>query len=357
MFRRRVGEKGKRLEKQKTPTLDDVAALAGVSTATVSRTLNFPDKVRDATRQQVDEAVQALGYSPHFGARYLASNRTNTVGAVIPTMDNAIFAHALQALQEELAKSGVTLLVATSQYDPAQEEAQIRALMARGVDGMVLIGQRRSDAIYETLRARGVPYVVLWTAPSESEHPSAGFSNYRAANAIACEVLAQGHTRIAMIAGHTSDNDRAAERVRGVTAALEAAGLTLAPPYYAETNYSFDCGAAEAALLFDLPQPPTAIICGNDVLAAGVVREARQRRLALPADISVVGFDDIDLAQVIDPPLTTVRVPHKRMGAASARMLVRMIRHEGQIESVEFDAQIVHRASLGPVPRAGGDRD
>lgn len=330
------------------PTLADVAARAGVSTATVSRTLNFPDRVRDVTRERVQTAVSALGYSPHFGARYLASNRTNTVGAIIPTMDNAIFANALQALQEGLTDQGITLLVATSHYDPQIEAEQISALISRGVDGMVLIGQRRPDSAYQLMASRNLPYVALWSHVPGSPHPSVGFDNHRAARLITDRVLALGHRRIGMIAGKTLNNDRAAERVRGVRASLAAVGLSLQPPLYAETEYSFDDAAQTAAPMLRLDPRPTALICGNDVLAAGAMREARSLGLKVPDDLSVVGFDDIDLAQVIVPALTTVRVPHRRMGTAAAELLVRLIREGGLVRQIEYIAEVVERDSLAP---------
>ncbi|MEM9232149.1 MAG: LacI family DNA-binding transcriptional regulator [Pseudomonadota bacterium] len=338
------------MTKQSLPTLDDVAALAGVSTATVSRTLNFPEKVREGTRIQVTKAVRELGYSPHFGARYLASNRTNTVGAVIPTMENSIFAYALQTVQEALADNGITLLVATSQYNHAQEEEQIRTLISRGVDGMVLIGQKRSESVYSALRMRELPYVLMWLHRQGSPHASVGFDNFRAAQAVAARVLKLGHRRICMIAGHTQGNDRAAERVAGVRAELVAAGLPLEPPFYTETDYNFEDSAQAARKVLALEPRPTALICGNDVIAVGVVQAARQMSLRLPDELSIVGFDDIDLAQVMDPPLTTVRVPHRRMGAETAKMLLQLIRGEAGPRSVEFEAPVVERASLGPAP-------
>jgi LacI family transcriptional regulator len=142
------------------PTLHDVARRAGVSTATVSRCLNLPDCVRPQTRARVKAAVAELGYTPHFGGRALVSNRTNTVGAVIPTMENAIFARGLQAMQDEFSAGGVTLLVATSYYDAEREAEQIRALLARGVDGLVLIGKARPDSTYQMLQARNIPFLL-----------------------------------------------------------------------------------------------------------------------------------------------------------------------------------------------------
>ena len=147
------------------PTLDDVARRAGVSTATVSRCLNLPDRVRPETRARVEAAVAELGYTPHFAGRALASNRTNTIGAVIPTMENAIFALGLQVLQDELSASDVTLLVATSHYDAQREADQIRALLARGVDGLVLIGEARPEWEIPLALARCSP---AWVSRTET---------------------------------------------------------------------------------------------------------------------------------------------------------------------------------------------
>ena len=143
------------------PTLDDVAREAGVSTATVSRCLNNSEKVTAKTRERVARAIDLLGYSPNFGARAMAAKRTFTIGAIIPTMENAIFARGLQAFQEALYAQGYTLLVASSAYKPEIEAEQIRALVARGADGLLLIGYDRDPSIYDFLARRGVPTLVL----------------------------------------------------------------------------------------------------------------------------------------------------------------------------------------------------
>ncbi len=332
------------------PTLADVARRAGVSTATVSRCLNAPERVRLETRTRVEAAVAELGYTPHSGGRMLASNRSDTIGVIVPTMESAIFALGLQALQDELAARGVTLLMAASHYDMEREAEQIRVMLGRGVDGLVLIGEARPGATYALLEKRGLPFVLLWAHTGGSPHPCVGFDNRRAARRMAEHVLARGHRRIAMIAGLTRDNDRASERVRGVREALEARGLTLEAPYYVEAPYGLEASAAAAQRLLRLSPAPTAIICGNDVLAVGAILGARRIGRAVPGEVSVTGFDDIELAGVIEPALTTVRVPHRRMGRAGARKLLDMIGGSDAGESVEFATEIVERASLAPPP-------
>ena len=330
------------------PTIDDVARLAGVSTATVSRCLNMPELVRGETRARVEEAVAKLGYTPHFGGRALAANRTNTMGVVIPTMTSAIFALGLQALQEELSTNNVNLLVATSHYDPELELEQIRSLLSRGVEGLALIGESRPEETYRLLRERRVPFVLLWSHRENSPHPCVGFDNRVAARRMAERVLELGHRRIAMVAGVTAWNDRAAGRVAGVREALLEYGSGLEPPYLVETRYTLDESAEAAMKLLALSPRPTAIICGNDAQAAGALRAARASGLRVPEDISIVGFDDIELASAVDPPLTTVRVPHRRMGHAAARNLLAMVRSGAPGERITFETTIVERGSLAP---------
>ncbi|TCD13169.1 LacI family DNA-binding transcriptional regulator [Oricola cellulosilytica] len=331
------------------PTLNDVARAAGVSTATVSRCLNEPDRVVPATRERVMRAVKDLGYTPDFGGRALASRRTKTVGAVIPTMENAIFARGLQAFQETLSEAGVTLLVAGSGYDSEREAEQVRALVGRGADGLLLIGLARPQATYDYLRQRGTPYVLAWNLGDTSDH-FIGFDNLRAAAEIASKVIELGHRDIAMIAGVTSMNDRAADRVEGVRSAMRRAISEVKSFDVIEAPYTFEDGATAFDRLVRRTPRPTAVICGNDVLAVGAISRAKALGLGVPGDISITGFDDIDIASFVEPALTTVHVPHRRMGSAAAQVLLRLIANEPVEPRVEIGVEIVMRGSLGPPP-------
>ena len=330
------------------PSLADVARLAGVSTATVSRVLNDPSLVRSQTREQVERAVATLGYTPHFGGRALASNRTDTVGAIIPTMENAIFARGLQALQERLTEEGVTLLVSTSNYDPVQEADQIQTLLSRSVDGLILIGESRDENIYELLRRRSVPFVLVWTWREDCPWTCVGFDNRAAACDVTEHVLNMGHRRIAMVAGVTKGNDRARSRVEGVRSTLSAHGASLEPRYLIEAAYTLHAGADATRHLINQTPKPTAIICGNDVLAAGAMMACRDAGLRVPEDLSITGFDDIEIAKLLDPPLATVHVPHRRMGRIAADVLIAMMEPESEVESIRINTNFVERSSLGP---------
>jgi len=331
------------------PTLDDVARAAGVSTATVSRCLNAPDRVIAPTRERVMKAVEALGYTPDFGGRALASRRTNTVGAIIPTMDNAIFARGLQSFQEALSRFGKTLLVASSGYSPAREREQMEVMAGRGVDGMLLIGSARPDSSVDFLRRRGIPFLGAWNLGGEDGY-FVGFDNHAAAAELTQKVLAQGHRRLAMIAGISQMNDRAADRMEGVRATAERAGIARAQLPVIEAAYTFDDGARAFGELMALSPRPTAVLCGNDVLAVGAMQKARELDLRVPEDVSITGFDDIDLASVVAPKLTTIRVPHRRMGQAAAEMLIKLINKQPVERQIEIPTAIVERDTLGPPP-------
>ncbi|MEL7215261.1 MAG: LacI family DNA-binding transcriptional regulator [Pseudomonadota bacterium] len=334
------------------PTLSDVAQRAGVSTATVSRCLNTPDQVTDATRARVMDAIAELGYSPNFGARVMAAKRTHTIGAIIPTMENAIFARGLQAFQEELRTLGYTLLVASSSYRQDIEEEQVRALVARGAEGLLLIGHDRNPAVHGFLERQDVPTLVAWAHDPHSHFPSIGFDNRISMEALVREVVALGHTRFAMITAPTAENDRARGRFMGAVDALKGAGRSFDPAYIIETPYEIDRGAEAFRTLMGLSPRPTAIICGNDVLAIGALRCAREMGISVPDDVSITGFDDIELAQVAVPALATVHVPHRRMGREAAQMLAAMIEEPQPMKRAQLEPQLCLRASLGPVPQS-----
>ena len=331
-------------------TLDDVARVAGVSTATVSRCLNAPERVVEATREKVMSAVRALDYTPNFAARMMAARRTFTIGAIIPTMDNAIFARGLQAFQEALDARGYTMLVASSAYRPEAEEEQIRTLVARGADGLLLIGQDRDAPIYDFLARKEVPALAAWSYAPDGAIPSVGFDNRAAMRALAEAVMDLGHRRLAMISGIGRGNDRARGRIAGLRDAMGARGLDPAALPMIEMPYGIENGADAFARLMGGAERPTAVLCGNDVLAVGALLGAERMGLKVPEDVSVTGFDDIELARIARPALTTVHVPHREMGKTAANVLIDMVENGQSGQSVDLPTHIERRRSLGPPP-------
>jgi len=333
------------------PTIDDVASAARVSTATVSRVLNKPDAVREALRQRVTEAVVRLGYVPHAGARALMLHRSGTVGAVFPTVDNAIFAKAIEALQRRLTDAGLQLLIATSGYDVDTEARQAMNLVTRGADALALCGIGQSPQLLKFLRQRALPTVHVMTYPAPAETVCVGFDNAKAIAQAVRYLLDLGHRRVAMLAGITRHNDRARARVAGVRKALKEAGIELPASRLVERPY----GLAEArdgfrALMAAVPGP-TAILCGNDVLAFGALLEAQRMKIVVPKALSIIGFDDLEMARHIHPALTTVHVPTEKMWGAAADRLIEALDKRPVATATEVEVELVVRDSTGPVPR------
>lgn len=331
------------------PTLDDVAKRAGVSTATVSRCLNDPDRVVPATRDRVMAAVDALGYTPNFAAQVMAAKKTKTIGAIVPTMENAIFARALQAFQDELKDQGYTLLVSSSAYDPDIEFQQIRSLAARGADGLLLIGHARAPEVYAFLENRSLPTIIAWSYQDNARLPCVGFDNKLAMARMAEQVFSQGHRRVAMISGVTKGNDRATPRVAGFKEVASSYGLSADDLMIVEQPYTVEGGQAAFDVIWAADPRPTAIICGNDVLAAGTLLQARSHGVRVPEDLSITGFDNLEFAQVVNPQLTTVHVPHRIMGRLAAQEIINMVEHGKPGASHALDTRLVLRDSLKPV--------
>lgn len=349
--------------RQGAAILADVARHAEVSLTTASRALNHPREVRASVLERVQAAVKALGYVPHGAARALASHRTHAIGALIPTFDNAIFARAIEALQHRLSESGHTLLLACSEYEFRRGLIQAQSVIEHGVDGLMLIGEAHDPGLFSLLADRRLPYVVTWVYKPKGPHPTIGFDNRQAASRMASYLVDIGHRRIAMIAGigvyrepgwEGTTNDRAIGRIAGVREALEARGLNLPPDRLVEAPY--DVGEARRALriLMSHPEPPTAIVCGNDVLAFGALFEARALGLRVPEDLSVVGFDDLDLARHTEPPITTMRVPSAEMGKRAAEYLLARLAGESPPAATELEVSLILRASSAPPTRLAG---
>ncbi|WP_227271339.1 LacI family DNA-binding transcriptional regulator [Roseobacter weihaiensis] len=334
------------MTKSTSPTLEDVARLAGVSTASISRALNEPGKVAKGTRQRIEDAIETLGYTPHFGGRVLASKRTNTVGAIIPSMANAMFANGLQAFQEELAQEGVTLLVATTGFDPDQEFQQIKSLVGQGADGLLLIGNARPEATWSFIDKRDVPHVVSWCSTTRPGQLHVGFDNAKAAGDAARQALALGHRRVAMISGITEGNDRAQARRDGVIAAVAAYGQGARLTHVVQAPYLLDDGAAALGEIMAQAEKPTVVLCANDALAAGAMLKARELGLSLPEDLSFVGFDDVGLARVVTPQLATVSVPQIEIGRRAAQLLLGRLKGQDDLVSTTLETEFIHRASL-----------
>ncbi len=312
----------------------------------------LPHKVKARTLERVQQAARNLGYVAHGAARALASRRTHTIGAVVPTLNNAIFANTIQALQRTLDAAGYVLLLASHEFDADIEARVTRTLIERGVDGLVLLGTTHHPDIYRMIESNGVPYVLTWAFDESGNHPCVGFDNRAAAVRITNYLLDLGHRRFAMVSGITAHNERAQERLAGVREALAARGITLPAERVVEKPYTHTGGREGLRELMAGPERPTAVICGNDVLAIGAVAECHVQGLVVPADVSITGFDDMEIAALMTPALTTVRFPTTDLGIYAANHLLQRLEGKAVDLRCKLPTELVVRASAD-APRPG----
>ncbi len=333
-------------------TLEDVADAAGVSLATASRCLNHPDSVRAEKRQRILDAVERLHYVPHGAARALASKRTRMIGAVLPSLDNALFGGALGPFQKTLAAAGYSVLIASSDYDPDLERTHIRNLLESGVEALLLVGALRDPAIYQLIDAKHIPYVLSWVYEKDQHHAYAGFDNIGAAIHLTDYLMMLGHRRFGVISGIIEDNDRAQLRLQGIRSALNGKSLDLDPDCVFERQFSVEDGREVFRLMMSMSKPPTAIVCGAAPFAYGALFEAAEMGVRVPDAVSVASFDDMWLAPHISPPLTAVRTPRREMGEQAARYLVAKLEGERVALPRALETKLIVRKSTGPAPFA-----
>ncbi|MCO4319082.1 substrate-binding domain-containing protein [Phyllobacterium sp. 21LDTY02-6] len=336
----------------RSPRAVDVAKVAGVSQATVSRTFNEPDKVQPHIRQRVLAAAESLGWLPHGAGSALARRRSLIAGALIPTLANGIFATHVAALQEVFSDAGINLIVSVSNHDPAQAMRSTQAMLARGVEAITVVGEDFGDPIFDLMAARRVPYVITHGFNANSRHPTIGIDNFKTFQEITNYLLSLGHTTVGMIAPPQANNARVEARVGGVRDALAAAGLGMRPKHFIEGPWSIQFGRDSLAAILAAGSPtPTAIICGNDQIAFGVLTEARARGISIPNDLSIIGFDDDPIAQHTTPPLTSVKVDRASMGQEAALYLLARLRGEMPDLPPPMQAKLIVRGSTAPAKR------
>lgn len=327
--------------------LGDVARHAGVSATTVSRFLNDSEKVKPSTRKRIQDAIDALGFVPNGAARTLASNRSHVIGAIVPTLDHALFSRELSSIEEKLAQKGYSLIVSSSNYDPAHEIDLIRQMLSRNVDGLVLVGAERSPTAFNLMTSRGLPFVMTWAKSDQVSYPQIGIDEFKASHDVTTYLLGLGHTKFGAILLHSKNNDRASARLDGIKAALSDHGLSISQSCILERPINYLEGQIGIRHLLDQPDAPTAVICGSDVFAIGALLECKRLNVPVPEQISVVSFDNSELAPLMDPPLTTVDLSVQDIGGRAADYLLNAIEGKNAPTQTVLNYQLVVRKSAG----------
>lgn len=315
-----------------------------MSAITVSRALRSPEVVADGTRERVRAAIHELGYIPNYVAGSLASTRTHTVAAIIPTLANSIFTEVLHGMVSVLRPEGYQLLVGNSAYDPKEEESVLLTFLARQVDAVMLTGANHTRRVREALRGQTTPVVETWSLPDRPLGDAVGFSNAAAAHAMVDHLASRGYERIGFASAPVVHNDRAAARRAGFLAGLEAHGLERLEGAVIETDFGLaQGGRALRAMLAARPDLDAAFFA-NDTLATGALLACHRDGRNVPGDVAIAGFDDLEIAREMMPPMTTVRIPRHRLGRITAELLLARMREPSRPRaSIDVGFEIVER--------------
>lgn len=304
----------------------DVARLAGVSVATVSRALSMPDVVTEETRRRVLSAVAATGYTPNIAARNLRARRTMMALVVVPDIANVFFSEILRGIDETLSEAGYGLIIANLDNSTDKETRYVDLVLAGQVDGVLLLCGHVIGRPGRSLREAGLPMVAVCERIPGETFPQVEIDNRAAARVAVEHLISLGHRRIAYLSGPQT-NILDGERCAGYREALAAHGLKAEQDWHCPGDFTISAGTRAATCLLALPEHrrPTALFAANDEMAVGFLNAIRQAGLSVPGDIAIVGFDGIAYADFAQPALTTIVQPRRALGGTAAAILADMM--------------------------------
>ncbi len=329
-------------------TIQDVARDAGVSTATVSRVLSAPERVAEVTRARVLASVERLGYAPNVAAKSLRTLKTGKILVTVPDISNPFFSQVIRGVEEAATAAGYAVLLGDTRHEEEREDQYALLLRRREADGIIFLGHRLAPALAELVSAQGpkAPVVNGCEFSPELGVPSAHIDNARAAAEAMEHLYELGHRRVGVITGPLA-SPLSRDRLSGVQAAAArrgAWGLNVV-----QGDFTIESGLAQAQALLEAEPRPTAIFCFSDEMAMGALEALRRKGLACPADVSLVGFDDIRYARHLDPPLTTVSQPKEAIGHEVVRLLLDVLAGRADtVRHVTLAHRLVVRASTAP---------
>jgi DNA-binding LacI/PurR family transcriptional regulator len=329
--------------------MKQIAKMAGVSLGTVSHVLNNSATVREPLRKRVMEAVEAVGYQPSQLARGLRRDKTNMIGMVIPDVTNPFFPAVVRGAEDIAFANGYRLMLCNTDNDHAKEIAHLNELRTYLPSGLIVIPSNFSDLTAQatSYRKAGTAVVCVDRLPRDWNGDSVTADNERGAYEATNYVLRQGHTRLAMITGprHLTNSQN---RLKGFKRALQEKHLHIGPEYVQEASFDKHGGYLKALLLLRMIGRPTAIFAGNDMIAFGALLAFRELGLRCPEDVSLIGFDNLDLAEMTSPPLSSVSQPGYQMGTAAAQILIDRVRGDhGPAKHIVLETALKIRDSVG----------
>jgi LacI family transcriptional regulator len=330
----------------------EIAKRAKVSTATVSRTINRVPTVDPALAKRVMKVVEDMGYYPNTAARALVSGKSRIFGLIVSEITNPFFPEIVQAFEDIAVQNHYEILLTSTVHDPKRMELAVRRMIERRVDGVAILTFGMEDALIEDLRFRKVPLVFVDVGPQAAGVTNIRVNYQQGIREAVSHLGNLGHKRIAFVAGPTNLKSAMARRA-AFEAAMQENGLTVDSELIVTGDHKVEGGIAAMAQLAALSKKPTAILCSNDMTAVGVMREAYDRGITIPRELSVIGFDDIRLAEFTTPPLTTVRMSQKQLAEYAFQALRGEVEGHGDSangKEVELETSLILRGSTAKVP-------
>ncbi|HHW17541.1 MAG TPA: LacI family transcriptional regulator [Firmicutes bacterium] len=304
-------------------TIRDVARKAGVSISTVSRVINGTGYVRESTRKKIEDAIRALGYSPNHVARSLSKGSTKIIGAILPDISNPFFPTLARGIDDAVSSRGYTLIICNTDSDVRQEESSVRVLLEKRVDGVVFVAGSPESASLVRRASEQVPVAVIDREVEGVPCDTVTVDNFRGSYELTRYLLNCGHRKMAYISGplHLSTSKK---RLAGFRACLRDSGVNDEPHVF-HGDFKYDTGYSIAREIIRMGLGITCVVCANDLMAIGAMRCFQDLGIGVPSQVAVCGFDDITMASLVRPSLTTVAQPAYRMGALAAEMLLERI--------------------------------
>jgi LacI family transcriptional regulator, repressor for deo operon, udp, cdd, tsx, nupC, and nupG len=327
-------------------SIKDVAKLANVSTATVSRVLRNAGNVTEETKRRVLEAIEALNYQPNVLGRYLRRMETETVLVIVPDITNPFFSKVLRGIEAVALERGYQVLLGDTQNDVQLEEQYLNVLPQKQVDGMIFLTARTRKELMEEM-SRQFPIVLACEYLEGTDIPTVSIDNISSARKATEHLIGLGHRRIAHLTG-PMDVILSRDRLRGYYQALAQHDIDVDAALVQEGDFSFESGYNVTLKLLALEKPPTAIFAANDAMAIGAIKAVRHRGGRVPDDVAVVGFDDIQMASIFEPSVTTIAQPMFDIGKQAMKLLLQLIDGE-EVERRQFvlPDRLVIRESCG----------
>ena len=303
-------------------SMKDVAAIAGVSTMTVSRALRDPDSVSPEARARILKVIDSVGYVPNRVAGSLSSSRTTLVALIVPNLRNALHAETIQGISDVLHKHGFQLMISDCSNSLEREEALLRTYIAQQVCGVILHNTAHSPAVARILKAANIPCVETGNLASRPLDMTVSYSNFEAGKAAAAHLVSLGYKRLAFASLPTKNRDRIMALRKGFLAGARKAGVPIKPELALEVGPGLASGAAAMVKMLKLAPKTQGAFFAGDVLGIGALFECQRRGIKVPAQFAIVASDDGELLQNTVPPLTTVRYPRYEIGVRAAELII-----------------------------------